>query len=455
MSDLIQNRDELIHYFESGAKPRDRWRVGSEYEKVLVSVKDGLALPFSGPAGVEALLQRLIDRYGYEADSEAGRIVALTGKRAPITIEPGGQLELSGEQCETIHCAHREFTHHIEQVLEVAHGLGATILSLGMQPVSRIDEIELLPKTRYHIMYPYMARKGRLGQRMMKQTAGVQANLDYGDERDAIRKFRLAMGLAPLLYAIFANSPIADGNLNGYESFRGHIWSDTDPDRCGVPPFVFADECGFEDYVEYALDVPMYFLIDEDHQYTDLTRSPGITFRQYVERGWNGRRATLEDWSNHLTTIFTEVRLKKYVEVRTADSQPPELMLALPALLKGLLYDNDCLDAAWDLVKRWGYRERLELAGTAHKIGLETRTGRVKFRDLGLELLNIAAAGLIRQRALNERGEDESIYLTRLIDLVRGGHSHASLTIERWKGRWNYTISRLVEGCAYGAEAPF
>jgi glutamate--cysteine ligase len=340
-------------------------------------------------------------------------------------------------------------------VIEVGRDLGATILGLGMQPVSRIDEIELLPKTRYHIMYPYMARKGRLGQRMMKQTAGVQANLDYSGERDAIRKFRLTMGLAPLVYAIFANSPIADGSLNGYQSFRGHIWYDTDPDRCGVPPFVFADECGFEDYAEYALDVPMYFLIGEDHQYTDLTRPPGITFRQYMERGWNGRRATLDDWSNHLTTIFTEVRLKKYVEVRTADSQPPELMLALPALLKGLLYDDDCLDGAWDLVKRWSYPERMELTDSAHKIGLETRTGRVKLRDLGLELLNIAAAGLVRQRALNERGEDESIYLLRLIDLVRSGHSHASLTIERWKGRWNYTIERLVEGCAYGAEAPF
>ena len=233
--DLIQGRDDLIRYFESGAKPRDQWRVGSEYEKVMVRVKDGRALPFSGPDGVEALLQRLIDRYGYKADDEEGRIVALKGERAPITIEPGGQVELSGEQCETIHCAYREFTNHIQQLLEVGHDLEATVLALGMQPVSRIDEIELLPKTRYHIMYPYMARKGRLGQRMMKQTAGVQANLDYGSEGDAIRKFRVSMGLVPLIYAIFANSPISDGNLNGYHSYRGHIWYDTDPDRCGMP----------------------------------------------------------------------------------------------------------------------------------------------------------------------------------------------------------------------------
>ncbi|HTT76413.1 MAG TPA: glutamate--cysteine ligase [Candidatus Binataceae bacterium] len=451
---LIQGRDDLIRYFESGAKPPEQWRVGTEYEKVMVRARDGHALPFSGSDGVEALLQRLIDRYSYEADEEEGRIVALKSERAAITIEPGGQVELSGEQCDNIHCAYREFTNHIQQLLEVGHGLGATVLSLGMQPVSRIGEIELLPKTRYHIMYPYMARQGRLGQRMMKQTAGVQANLDYGSEGDAIRKLRVSMGLVPLVYALFANSPISDGSLNGYQSYRGHIWYDTDRDRCGMPEFVFANECGFEDYVEYALDVPMYFLI-LDHRYTDLTRPPGITFRQYMERGWDGRRATIEDWSNHLTTIFTEVRLKKYVEVRTADSQPPALMLALPSLLKGVLYDNDCIEAAWDLVKRWSYAERMALTDSAHKIGLETRAGRATFRDLGLELLNIGAAGLMRQRALNERGEDESIYLLRLTDLVRSGHSHASLVIEQWKGRWNYTIERLVEGCSYEAEGPY
>ncbi|MGA2411224.1 MAG: glutamate-cysteine ligase family protein, partial [Candidatus Binataceae bacterium] len=382
MSDLINHQEDLIHYFESGAKPRDKWRIGTEYEKVLVSVRDGRALPFSGPNGVEALLQRLIDRYGYEPDEEEGRIISLRGEHAPITIEPGGQIELSGEQCETIHCAQREFSRHVQQLLEAGHDLGATVLGLGMQPVSRIEEIELLPKTRYHIMYPYMARKGRLGQRMMKQTAGVQANLDYSSEADAIQKLRVSMGIVPLLYAIFANSPISDGGLNGYQSFRGHIWMDTDRDRCGVPPFVFGDECGFEDYVQYALDVPMYFLIREHHRYIDLTKAQGITFRQYLDRGWNGERATFEDWSNHLTTIFTEVRLKKYVEIRTADSQPPSYMLALPALLKGLLYDDDCLGAAWDLVKRWSYGERMELTDAAHKIGLETRAGKLKFRDV-------------------------------------------------------------------------
>jgi glutamate--cysteine ligase len=451
MSELIEKREDLIRYFRDGAKPRRDWRVGSEWEKIAVRTSDATALPFSGPGGVESILNRMADRYGYQPELEHGRILALKGERASITIEPGGQIELSGEQCETIHCAHREFTTHIEQLMEAARGADAAILGLGMQPVTRIEEIELLPKARYHIMYPYMARKGRLGQRMMKQTAGVQANFDYSDEADAMRKLRVSMGIVPLLYAIFANSPLSDGGLNGYQCFRGHIWSDTDRDRCGMLEFLFRDDANFEDYAEYALDVPMYFLI-RDHQYVDLTRAPGITFRQYLDKGWGSERATREDWGNHLTTIFTEVRLKQYIEVRTADSQPPPLMLALPALLKGVLYNDDCLTGAWDLVKRWTYGERLALIDAAQKLGLQARDGRVPLRDLGLELLQIAAQGLERAHALNDHGEDESIYLLNLMDMVRQGFTQASITIERWKGAWNYDVKRMVAGCSYEAE---
>jgi glutamate--cysteine ligase len=454
MSEPLESKEDLLRYFRSGGKPRDQWRVGTEYEKVAVSARDGRALRFSGPNGVEEILRRLIDRHGFTADDEADRLIALKGDRAPITIEPGGQIELSGEQCETIHCAHREFTLHIQQLIDVGHELNAVILGLGMQPVSRIDQIELLPKERYRIMYPYMARKGRLGQRMMKQTAGVQANLDYSDEADAMRKMRLSLAVVPIIYAMFANSPLSDGGLNGYQSYRGHIWTDTDKDRCGNLEFVFRDDACFEDYAEYALDVPMYFL-ERDHRYFNLTVPPGITFRQFMERGWGKARATIEDWTGHLTTIFTEVRLKKYIEVRTADSQPPALMLTLPALFKGILYDDDCILAAWDLVKRWSFSERLELTDAAHKIGLQARTGRIKLQELALELLNIASIGLVRQHALNDHGDDESIYLLRMLDQVRQGHSQASLTIERWKGRWNYDIQRLVEGCSYEAEAAF
>jgi glutamate--cysteine ligase len=452
MTNLLEKKEDLIRYFQDGGKPRADWRVGSEYEKVAVRTADGHALPYSGPGGVEELLRRLADGYGFEPEDEHGRILALKGPRAAITIEPGGQIELSGEQCETIHCAYREFAEHAQQLIELTGRIDATVLGLGMQPVSRIDQIELLPKARYHIMYPYMARKGTLGQRMMKQTAGVQANLDYADEADAMRKLRVSMGIVPLLYAIFANSPLSDGGLNGYQSFRGHIWTDTDNERSGTLDFVFRDNCSFEDYADYALDVPMYFLI-RHHEYVDLTRAPGLTFRQYLERGFGKERATVDDWTNHLTTIFTEVRLKRYIEIRSADSQPPHFMLALPALLKGILYTDDCISAAWDLVKRWKFQERLAITDSAHKIGLETRVGKIKLQEIAYELISIAVKGLERQRALNERGQDESIYLLRLMDLVRSGHSQASLVISRWKGEWNYDVSRLVVGSAYRNEA--
>jgi len=452
MSELLEKKEDLIQYFRDGGKPRANWRIGTEYEKVVVRSADGTAIPYSGAGGVEDLLRRLVAGYGFEPEDEHGHILALKGERSAITLEPGGQIELSGEQCETIHCAYTEFATHVQQLIDVTGKIGASVLGLGMQPVSRIDQIELLPKARYHIMYPYMAHKGKLGQRMMKQTAGVQANLDYSDEADAMRKLRASMGIVPLLYAIFANSPLSDGGLNGYHSFRGHIWTDTDNQRAGVPEFVFRDDCSFEDYTEYALDVPMYFLI-RNHEYIDLTQPPGLTFRQYLERGHGRERATVDDWTNHLTTIFTEVRLKKYVEIRTADSQPPQFMLALSALLKGMLYNDDCLGAAWDLVKGWSYRERLAIADAAHKNGLDARAGRFKLQELGYELMQIAAKGLERQRALNNLGQDESIYLLRLMDLVRSGHSQASLVISRWKGEWNYDVGRLVKGCAYEAES--
>ncbi len=453
MSGLVDTKEDLIRYFESGAKPRAQWRVGTEYEKIAVDAATGKAVPYSGPNGVERMLRELVDRFGWEAgEEENGHLLALSRGPSRVTLEPGAQIELSGEQCETIHCAHREFSRHVAELIDVGHSHGATLLGLGMTPVSRIDEIELLPKHRYHIMYPYMARRGHLGQRMMKQTAGVQANLDYSSEADAMRKFRVAMGIVPLLYAMFANSPLADGGLNGYQSFRGHIWTDTDPDRCGMLEFAFRESASFEDYTDYALDVPMYFII-RDHKYVDLTRPPGITFRQYMQRGFGKERATIEDWGDHLTTIFTEVRLKKYLESRTADSQPPALMLALPALLKGLLYNDDCIDGAWDLVKRWSFTERLDINHASHKAGLEARAGKATLKDLSIDLLNIASTGLQRQKALNERDEDETIYLWRLMDQVRSGYSQAALTINNWKGRWNYDVKRLVEGTSYEAEA--
>jgi glutamate--cysteine ligase len=290
-----------------------------------------------------------------------------------------------------------------------------------------------------------MQKVGNLGQRMMKQTATVQVNMDYGSEADAMMKMRVGMGLVPIVTAMFANSPLSDGDLNRFLSFRGHIWTDTDPARCGLLPFVFRDGAGFEDYADYALGVPMYFIV-RDGRWTDMTAH---TFRDFLENGHQGHGATLSDWNSHLTTLFPEVRLKGFIEIRSADSQAPELMLAVPALVKGVFYEPDCLQGAWDLVKRWTWEERLELYHAAHRAALHGRTRRISLAELARELLEIATTGLERQRVRDAQGEDESVYLERLEDLVRRGRCPAERIVEKWSGEWNREIARLVEGSSY------
>ena len=441
----IRGRDDLIQYIATGAKPRSEWRVGTEYEKVGVLRETGRAAPFTGPHGIEAVLRRLADRYGWEPKLENGHVIALLGRQATITVEPGGQLELSGEQCESIHCAHRELLDHVREVVTVGNELGIAFLGLGIQPLSPVSEIEWVPKRRYEIMGPYMTRVGTMGQRMMKQTATVQANFDFGDERDAMRKFRGAMGLAPLISAMFANSSISEGRTNGFMTLRGHIWTDTDNARSGMLPFAFSPHAGIEDYVEYALDVPMYFVI-RDGRYVDLT---GVKFRDFLRTGYQGTPATIDDWALHLTTLFPEVRLKRYLEVRSADSQPPEMMLALPALMKGVLYEDDSLDAAWDLVRPWSWEERLAIWGAAHREGLRAKIRGILLAELAQELLAIAASGLKRQAQTNERGDDENVYLERLVELVRYGKSNGRLLAERWAGAWHGDIQQLIEHTTY------
>jgi glutamate--cysteine ligase len=441
----MRNTDELEAYFHSAAKPRAEWRVGTEYEKVGIRRETGKAIPYSGPAGVEAILRGLIEEYRWEPVEEDGHIIALVRGPAQIHLEPGGQIELSGEPCRDIHCAYGEFTQHIRELLEISTRLGVVFLGLGIQPVSRLDEIEWVPKKRYRIMGPYMPKVGTLGQRMMKQTATVQANIDYSDEKDAMAKFRTMMGLAPLLTAIFANSPILEGQVTGYKSFRGHIWTDTDKARSGLLRFAFDPAVSFAHYVEYALDVPMYF-IRRGENYIDFT---GITFRDFWNRGHEGHRATIEDWDFHLTTLFPEVRIKRYMEARSADSQPPELMPALPALIKGFTYERDCLDAAWDLVKGWSWDERMEFYHDSHRHALAARARRFSAADLARELIAIAWEGLRRHPALNDTGDDETIYLKPLRDLVEQGKCPADLILEKWEGELHHDVKKLIDYSAY------
>jgi len=441
----IEKNDQLEEYFHEAGKPRERWRVGTEYEKVGIDRSTGKAIPYSGPRGVESILKRLIDRFGWEPEEQDRHIIALSRDNAQITLEPGGQIELSGEPCDSIHCTYAEFTQHIRELLEVSDPLDVVFLGLGMQPVSRLEEIEWVPKKRYRIMGPYMPKVGRLGQRMMKQTATVQANIDYRDEKDAMAKFRTGMGLTPIFISMFANSPICDGQLNGYRSYREHIWTDTDKSRSGMLKFAFSPDVSFAHYVEYALDVPMYFIV-RNKNYVDMT---GTTFRQYLAYGWNGERATLEDWHDHLTTLFPETRIKRYIEVRSADSQPPELMPALSAIVKGAFYESDCLDAAWDLVKDWTWDERMQVYLDSHRDALAARIRRYSLLDLSKELLQIALEGLRRQRMFNALGEDETIYLEPLDKLLALGKCPADLLIEKWQGELDQDIRKLIAYSAY------
>ena len=442
---MIRKPAELEEFFHTSGKPRPEWRVGTEYEKIGIDRRSGKAITYSGARGVEVILRGLVEEYGWEPQEEEGHPIALVREKAQITLEPGGQIELSGEPCEDIHCSQAEFTRHIRELLEVAEELDVVFLGLGIQPLSTLGEIEWVPKKRYRIMAPYMEKVGTMGHRMMKQTATVQANIDYSDERDAMAKFRTAMGITPLMVAMFANSPICEGKVNGYKSFREHIWTDTDKNRSGLLSFAFLPEVSFAHYVEYALDVPMYFII-RNGQYIDFT---GVPFRHFLSHGHQGHTAMMEDWELHLTTLFPEVRIKRYMEVRCVDSQTPELMLALPALVKGVLYDSDCLAAAWDLVKGWSWDERMEVYHDSHRHALEARFRRHSLLDLAKELLQIAWEGLKRQRVLNKNGEDETIYLRPLRDLLSRGKCPADLLLENWDTGLKQDLQKLIDYSAY------
>src|SRR5213594_3588032 len=442
----IESVGQLVEQFHRTGKPSAQWTIGTEYEKVVVDRATGRAAPFSGPRGIETVLRTLAERFGWEPKEEEGRTVALVRGGASITLEPCAQLELSGEQCRTLHCTQRELATHVRELVDVGSELGLAFLGLGMQPVSRLEEIELVPKQRYRIMAPYMARVGALGLRMMKQTATVQANIDYADERDAMRKLRVGMGLAPLLNAMFANSSLSDGGLNGYMSFRGHIWTQTDPASCGLLRLAFRARTTFADYVEWALDVPLYFILRGGTYRTTVTGTP---FRRFLADGAAGERATLDDWNLHLTTLFPEVRLKGYIEVRSADSQPPERMLALTALVKGVFYTQDCLEAAWDLVKRWSFEERVALWGDVHREALLAHFKGVKVIELARELYAIAEEGLRRQQGLDRDGRDERVYLQRMGEQLAMGRSPARVIAEKWNGEWDRRVERLIAFAEY------
>ncbi|GAB3099817.1 glutamate--cysteine ligase [Lysobacter terrae] len=443
----ITDRRELVEYIAGGSKPRTDWRIGTEHEKFGFRVDDLRPPTFDGERGIEALLTGLT-RFGWEPVQEHGRTIALTRDGASVTLEPAGQLELSGAPLENIHETCRETNAHLDEVKSVAQELQLGFLGMGFQPKWKREEMPWMPKGRYKIMRAYMPKRGDLGLDMMTRTCTVQVNLDFSDEADMVKKFRVSLALQPIATALFADSPFTEGKPNGYLSYRSHIWTDTDPDRTGMLDFVFEDGFGFERYVDYLLDVPMYFSY-RDGEYVDAS---GKSFRKFLKGELDvlpGTLPTLRDWSDHMTTAFPEVRLKKYLEMRGADGGPWNRLCALPAFWVGLLYDDASLDAAWDLVKDFSLAERNALRDGVpkHALKLPFRGGSV--RDLALEALKISVAGLQRRARFNRNGTDESRFLEPLIEFAEANETPAERKLALFHGEWQGDIDRVFREFAY------
>ena len=439
--ELVESRDALVAWFEAGCKSDPRLRVGTEHEKILFYRAGHAPVPYEGDTGVRALLEGMNARLGWERIEDGGHLIGLFDEKggAAISLEPGGQFELSGAPFETAHETADELARHTEVCRSVAKPLGLSALSLGMSPKWTLAETPTMPKSRYDIMRRYMPRVGTRGLDMMFRTATVQTNFDFRDEPDMVLKLRVALALQPAITALFANSPFTDGKLNGFLSARSEIWRDTDADRTGTLPFAFESGMGFERYVDYALDVPMYFL-KRGTAYLDVA---GGSFRDLLEgrlAAAPGERATIADWANHLSTIFPEVRLKRYLEMRGADVGPPERIVAMTALTSGLFYDSDALSSAWALVEDWTAEERQALRDDVPKLGFVAAIRGRALLDVARDVIGIARGGLARRARFNAKGADETVWLAPLEAIADSGRSSAQDWIDRFKGPWRRSV---------------
>ncbi|WP_068075753.1 glutamate--cysteine ligase [Novosphingobium lentum] len=449
---VVESLDDLIAPMQRGEKPRDAWRIGTEHEKFVFDTRDHHAPTYVEPGGIRDTLKAM-EAYGWEPVLEKGpagstdgpNVIALSGADGAISLEPAGQLELSGAPLENLHQTCAETGRHLTQVKEIGDRFDKGFLGLGLWPDKRREDLPVMPKGRYAIMLQHMPRVGTMGLDMMLRTCTIQVNLDYSSEADMVKKFRVGLALQPLATALFANSPFLEGKPNGYLSYRSHIWSDTDPARTGMLPFVFEDGFGYERYVDYMLDVPMYFVY-RDGRYIDAA---GQSFRAFMDGklpALPGEKPTKADWVDHLSTAFPEVRLKSFLEMRGADGGPWNRICALPALWVGLLYDQTALDAAWDLVKGWDMDGREALRASVPKLGLDAPVpGGGKLRDIAGEVLNISRAGLSARARLNSSGDNESGFLAPLDQIVASGKTPAETLLDLYHGAWGGDISRVYE----------
>ncbi len=437
----IGSRDDLVRYLEKGVKPREEWRIGTEHEKFVYCLKTHKPVAYEGASGIRGLLEGM-RRFGWEPVREGEHIIGLTQNGASISLEPGGQFELSGAALKTVHETCNEVNTHQAQVREVAAELNLGVLGLGFAPTWSLDDVPQMPKGRYDIMRRYMPKVGGYGLEMMFRTCTVQVNLDFDSEADMVKKFRVGLALQPVATALFANSPFREGRPNGFLSYRSHIWTDVDNARAGMLPWVFEDGMGFERYVDYALDVPMYFVY-RGGKYIDVS---GKCFRDFLEGRigeLKGVQPSMSDWADHLTTIFPEVRLKTFLEMRGADSGTWRRICGLPALWAGIFYDQTALDAAWDMVKAWSCEERQAMRDAVPHLAFKTPVCKRTVGDLAREMLEISADGLRRRAAQDSGGTNEEGFLHPLMELVDRGKTRADLLLERYRGEWKGDLAPL------------
>ena len=438
---------DLVAWFDAGSKPASDFLVGAEHEKFVFRLRDHATVPYEGDAGILALLNGLM-RFGWAPVKEGETIIGLSRGMANVSLEPGGQFELSGAPLPDMHAICDETGKHLEEVKAVADELGLGFLGLGFAPTWRREDIPRMPKGRYKIMREYMPKVGNLGLDMMFRTCTVQANLDFASEADMVLKFRTSLALQPIATALFANSPFIEGKPSGFLSARANVWTDTDADRTGMLDFVFEDGFGFERYARYALDVPMYF-VKREGRYIDVS---GKSFRDFMDGRLAevpGDRPTIKDWADHISTLFPEVRLKQYLEMRGADSGPWSRLCALPALWAGIFYDDAALAAAWDLCKDWTPEQHDKVRGDVARLGLKARVAGRSVQDVARDMVAIAREGLKRRNRLSGGMVDETGYLGELEEIADSGITPAERLLELYNGPWQGDAGRAFETFAY------
>ncbi|SEL17638.1 glutamate--cysteine ligase [Pacificibacter marinus] len=446
----IDSFDDLVTYFAKGNKPKQDWKVGTEHEK-FGYCKDTLRpIPYEGERSIKAILEGLQYRYAWDPVFEGEYLIGLTKEGANVSLEPGGQLELSGAPLDNIHQTCDEVHVHLREVQSVADEIGAKFIGLGAAPHWSHDDMPLMPKGRYKLMDAYMGTVGTAGTQMMRRTCTVQVNLDFASESDMVQKFRVALALQPVATALFANSPFFEGKLNGHKSWRSRIWRHLDDSRTGMLPFVFEDGMSFERYADFALDVPMYFVY-RDGKYINAL---GMSFRDFLKGelpALPGEKPTMSDWADHLTTIFPEARIKQYMEMRGADGGPWRRLCALPAYWVGMMYDQSALDAAWDIAKDWTPEFREELRVAASVDGLQAKVQGVKMMDLARETIAISESGLVARAREGAGGlvPDETHFLNALKDSLESGQAPADELIAKFNGEWNGDVTRVFDEYSY------